>query len=119
MAVQVNWTPEGLREFTLWIAAFARDEIALRVYRKFHLEAIKKELNRTNGRPSGGYAVTGPNGGVVVWEYAARELWLVFRRGLRRATFLQRLRGRADIEVLIVEAIRRPPTLQELRSLPG
>ena len=119
MVVKVEWTRSALREFTIWIAGFIRDEIDLRVSRKFHLSAVELELKRTDGHPLGSQRVAGRHGEIVVWEYASSAMWLLIRRELRPATFFQRLLGREDTDLFIVTAIRRPPTPQELQSLRG
>ena len=118
MVIQVDWTEEALRAFTRWLATYSRDGVNLRAARKFHLRLIEKELRRTNGYPEGCERVVDATGESIGWEYATGVMWLVLRRGVRRANFFQRLLGRTDVEVLIVTAIRHPPTPQELRSLP-
>jgi hypothetical protein len=118
MEIRVEWTLGALREFTLWIGAFARDEIDVRVARRVHLSIIARELRETLGHPRGGKSVTTSKGEVIVWEYASGEMWLSIRRVVRRASFFQRMIGARDIEAIIVTARRQPPTLQELESLP-
>ena len=117
MLIEVEWTRSALREFTHWVAAFARDEIGLRVARKFHLNMIDKELRRSDGHPPGSSSIPFAEGEIVVWEYSGSEIWLSIRRIHRKANWIQRWLGRVDYDALIVTSTRHRPTLQELQSL--
>jgi hypothetical protein len=117
MVAEVMWSRDALRELTIWLAGFIRDEIELRSVRTFILEDVKAELMKTDGQPDDSYNLPGATRTVVVWEYVGRTLWLVFRRVSRPRTWWQRLTGRTIREAIIVAALRRPPTLQELEAL--
>jgi len=118
MVTKVLWTRDALRELTIWLAGFIRDEIELRAIRGEFLDDIEDVLVETDGRPPHSYAVLAGGREVTVWEYVGRRLYLVFRRETRPAGFVRRLFGRPDREILIVATMRRPPTLPELESLP-
>lgn len=117
MVTRVEWTLDGLRELTIWIAGFVQNEVGLRATRSFILDDVRHALLRCNGEPEGGYSLAGERGDIMVWEYIGRTIWLVFHREDRRPSFWRRWFGDIDREVLIVTAMRRAPTPQELKSL--
>lgn len=117
MVVRVHWTREALRELTLWIAGFIRDEIELRTARRVHRNLIRVELIGTQGRPAGSEAIQTARGEIVLWEYVQSRLWFAIRRQMLRPTLLQRMLGRTEMEVILLTAIRHRPTPQELESL--
>lgn len=78
---------------------------------------VVEVIERTNGFPEGNEIVETRLGQMVLWEYVSGEFWLLFRRVVRKATWLQRMLGRIDEDVVIVTAIRHRPTPQELQSL--
>jgi hypothetical protein len=117
MVTRVEWTRKALRELTIWIAGFIRDEIDLRANRTFHLEAIQTLLIETNGRPPDSYSATIDEAEYFIWEYVGLALYLIFRREKRPATLWRRLIGRGEEVAVIVTAIRRSPTPRELEAL--
>jgi hypothetical protein len=117
MIIRVEWSRDALRDLTIWIAGFIRDEIELRAARRFILDDVRHVLIRSDGRPPGSYELPSPAGAVVVWEYIGRTLWLVFHRIPRPPTLWRRLTGRTNREAVIVTVMRRPPTPPELEAL--
>jgi len=51
MVTKVLWTRDALRELTIWLAGFIRDEIELRAIRGEFLDDIEDVLVETDGRP--------------------------------------------------------------------
>jgi hypothetical protein len=114
---RIEWSRPALRDFTIWLAGYIRDEVELRAAREFHLEEIENVLKQSDGRPPGSRAVPSGHRELLVWEYVEGNMWLTVRRESLRPSLFYRLVGRRDAEVVIVTAIRRPPTPQELEAL--
>jgi hypothetical protein len=119
MVAEVIWQRDALRELTIWIAGYIRDEIELRAVREGILDEVKHILTETDGRPPNSYVASTARGEVTIWEYSDRALYLLFRRETRPAGFWRRLLGEPVRDVFIVSSMRRRPTPQELESLPG
>jgi hypothetical protein len=119
MNTRVEWTRKSLRELTIWIAGYIRDDIDLRANRTMHLEVIQTALIETNGNPPDSYSATIGPANYVIWEYVGQSLYFIFQREKRPVTLWRRQTGRGEEVALIVTAIRRPLTPQELLALQG
>ena len=118
MVAEVIWQRDALRELTIWVAGYIRDEIELRAVREGIIDEIERVLMETDGRPPDSCVAPSSRGEVTIWEYVGRALYLVFRRETRPAGFWRRLLGEPQRDVFIISAMRRRPTPQELESLP-
>jgi hypothetical protein len=119
MIAEVEWSRRALRDFTIWLAGFIRDETELRAQREFHLDEIENVIKGTDGYPPGSRVAPDPHGDLVVWEYVSGAMWLTMRRQTVRPSLIGRLLSRREAEVVIVTAIRRPPTPQEFEGHHG
>jgi hypothetical protein len=114
---EIRWTPAALRQVTEWVAAFARDEIALRALRTAYVEMIEYVIYEADGYP--GHATQwGPDDArVVEWEFVGRELWVTHTVRKESVGFWSRLFGRRSFDVAVISALRRPRTAQERATL--
>lgn len=117
MIQNIIWTKSAIREVTFWIAAFTRDEIELRAFREAALVEIERVLRDTDGRPPFSYTTATKAGDSTVWEYVGNEFWFVFERRRMKGSIWQWLLGKQPTDAIIVTAMRRPPTSQELEAL--
>jgi hypothetical protein len=114
---EVRWTPSALREVTEWVAAFARDEIALRSIRTAYVGLIEDVIYESDGYPERAVQWGPEDARVVEWEFVGRELWLTHTVRKQPVGFWSRLLGRRAFDVAVISALRRPRTAQERATL--
>jgi len=117
MIQKIIWTRRALREVTLWIAAFTRDEIELRAFREATLVEIERVLIEFDGHPPTSNTLATRAGQATIWEYVGNGFWLVFQRRLLKRSLWQRIINSKPTDAIIVTGMRRPPTSQELEAL--